>query len=81
MNCLLLITISSRAVYILVRLPFALNKLERTALDRGLIDRISLTHDLNLDLGYDLELQSSASYGHDLLTCKSSRSTVSRFRR
>jgi len=32
-------------------------------------DRISLT--------YDLALKSTASYGHDLLTCKSSKSTVS----
>ena len=44
--------------------------LEETALDRGQTDRISLTHDL------DLDLQSPASYGHDLLACKSSRSTV-----
>ena len=42
-------------------------------------DRISVTHDLNLD--YDLDLQSPASYGHHLLTCKSSRSAVSRFQR
>ena len=34
-----------------------------------------------LNLTYDLDLQSPASYGHDLLTCKRSRSTVSRFRR
>ena len=44
-----------------------------TALDRGRTDRISLTH--------DLDLQSSASYDHDLLACKISRSTVSQFRR
>ena len=41
--------------------------------DRGQSDRISLTH--------DLYLQSPVSYGHDPLICKSSRSTVSRFRR
>jgi len=34
----------------------------KTTLDRGQTDRISLTH--------DLYLQSPASYGHDLLTCK-----------
>ena len=36
----------------------------KTALDRGRTDRISLTYDL------DLDLQSPASYGGDLLTCK-----------
>ena len=35
-----------------------------TALDRGRTDRISLTHDL------DLDPQSRASYGHDLYMCK-----------
>ena len=46
-------------------------KLEKTAVDRGQTDRISLT--------YDPDLQFPASYGHDLLMCK--RSTVSWFRR
>jgi len=36
---------------------------------------MTLTHDFHLDF------QSPASYGYDLLICKSSRSTVSRFRR
>jgi len=40
----------------------------KTALDRGRTDRTSLTHDL--DLNYDLDLQSPASYVHDLLTRK-----------
>jgi len=48
-------------------------ELEKTALDRGWTNRISLIHDL------DPDLQSSANYGHDLLALKSSRSTVSRF--
>ena len=48
-------------------------KLEKTALVRGRIDCISLT--------LDVDLQSPASYGHDLLACKCSRSTASRFRR
>jgi len=30
-------------------------------------------------LTYDLDLQSSVSYGHDLLACKSSKSAVSCF--
>ena len=34
-----------------------------------------------LTLTYDLDLQSSVSYGHYLLTCKSSRSVVSKFRK
>ena len=50
-------------------------ELEKPALDRGRTDRISLTHDV------DLDLQSPASYGYHLLACKSSRSTVSLFRR
>ena len=37
-----------------------------TALHRRRINRISLTHDLDLDL----DLQSPASYGHELLTSK-----------
>ena len=41
-------------------------ELEKTPLDRGRTDRISLIYDL------DLHLQSSASRGHDLLACKSS---------
>ena len=45
--------------------------LENTALDRRQTDHISLIH--------DLDLQSPASYGHDLLTCKTSRSMVSWF--
>ena len=32
-------------------------------------------------LTYDLDIQSSATYGHELLRCKRSRSTVSRFQR
>ena len=44
-----------------------------TALNRGRTDHISLTH--------DHDLQSPASYGHDLLTCRSSRSTISRLKR
>ena len=40
--------------------PF--NKLEKTALDWGRTDRISLTH--------DLDIQSPVSHGYDLLTCK-----------
>ena len=48
-------------------------KTRKNALDRGQTSRISLTH--------DPDLQSSTSYGHDLLTCKSSRSTVNRFGR
>ena len=43
-------------------------QLEKTAVDRGRTDRISLTHDLE-----NRDLQSFASYGHDLLTRKSSR--------
>jgi len=43
-------------------------KLEKTALDQGRTDHISLTH--------DLDLQSPVSCGHDLLTCISSRSAV-----
>ena len=42
------------------------------ALDHGWTDRISLTNAPCLDL----DLQSPASYGHDLLTHKSSRSTL-----
>ena len=53
---------------------------KKTALDRRRTDRISLIHDLNLDL-YDLDLQSRVSYGHDLPAYKSSRSMVSQFRR
>ena len=49
-------------------------KLKTTALDRRLTDRISLIHDIALDL------QSPVSYRHDLLTCKSSGSTAGRFR-
>ena len=42
---------------------------KRTALDRGRTDRISLTYDLDFEL-YDTDLQSPASYGHDLgYTC------------
>ena len=41
------------------------------ALDRGQTNRISLTHNL------DLDLQSPASHDHELFTCQSSRSTVS----
>ena len=48
-------------------------QLEKNAHDRGQIDRISLTH--------DPDLESPVSYGHDLLTRKRSRSTVSRFQR
>ena len=36
---------------------------------------------MSLTLTYDPDLQSPASYGHNLLTCKSSRSAISRFRR
>ena len=36
---------------------------------------------MTLPLTYHLDLQSHASYGHDLLTRKSSWSTVNRFRR
>ena len=43
--------------------------LEKTDLDRGQTDRISLT--------YDLDLRAPASHGHDLFTCKRSRSKVS----
>ena len=50
-------------------------KLEKSALDWGRTDRISLTQDL------DLDLQSPASYGQELLTQESSRQTVSRFPR
>jgi len=41
-------------------------KLDKTALNQDWTYRISLTD--------DLDVQSPASYGHDLLTCKSSRS-------
>ena len=41
----------------------------------------ALAQPTTLTLTYDLDLQSPMSYGHDLLTCKSSRSTISRFRR
>jgi len=52
----------------------------KTSLDRSWTDCIS--QPITLTLTYDLDLQSSASDGHDLLTCKSSRLTVSRrFRR
>ena len=44
-------------------------KVEKTALDRGRTYHIRLTH--------DLDLQSPASYGHDLPACKSSRSSQS----
>ena len=44
---------------------------KHTSLDRGRTDRISLTH--------DPDLQSPARYDHDLLICKSSRSTVGQF--
>ena len=44
---------------------------KQTPLDRGQTDRMSLPHDL------DLDLQSPASCGHDLLMCKSSRLSVS----
>ena len=37
-------------------------QLEKTDLNRGQTDHISLTH--------DPDLQPPASYGHDLLTCK-----------
>jgi len=46
---------------------------KHNALDRRLTDHISLT--LNLDLQYP------ENHGYDLLTCKSSRSTVSRLKR
>ena len=36
---------------------------------------------MTLILTYDLDIQSPASYGHGLLTCKGSRSADSRFRR
>ena len=39
----------------------------------------ALARPITLTLTYDL--QSPAKYGHDLLTCKRSRSTVSQFRR
>ena len=52
---------------------------KQTALDQSRTDCISLTYDP--DLIYDFNLQSPASCGHALLTCKRSRSTVSRFRR
>ena len=48
-------------------------KPEKTVFDRGRIDHISLTYN------FDLDLQSLASCGHDLLAGKSSRSVVSRF--
>ena len=51
----------------------------KTALDRDWTDRISLTHDLDFDL-WPWPLI-PASYGHDLLKHKSSRSMVSQFRR
>ena len=41
-----------------------LQELEKTALDRGWTHCISLTHD------FDPDLQSPASYGHDLRACK-----------
>ena len=47
------------------------NTTEKTAFNRGRTDHISLT--------YDLDLQSAASYGHELLTCKRFRSMVSQF--
>ena len=40
-------------------------------LTQNITDRISLT--------LDTDFQFPVSYGHDLLTCKSSRSTVSQF--
>ena len=61
----------------LVNAAVAVSELEKTVLDRGRTDRISLTNDLDLDL----DQQFPASYSHRLRTCKSSRSTVSRFRR
>ena len=45
----------------------------KNALDRGWTDRISLLHDLDLD--------SPPSCGHDQLTCKSWRSTLSPLQR
>ena len=44
--------------------PTATRTRNRTALDRSRTDHISLIHDL--DPAYDLDLQSLASYGHDL---------------
>ena len=54
-------------------------RLDKTALNRGRTDRISLTRDLDLDLWPWPSIPES--YGHDLLARKSSRSTDSRFRR
>jgi len=48
---------------------------KQTALDQGQTDCISLT--LDLELTYNLDLQSLASYGHDLLTRKSQQSVGS----
>ena len=48
----------------------AVNQLEKTAFDR-----------MTLTLTYDPDLQSPASYDHDLLKLKSPKSTVSRLRR
>ena len=56
-----------------------LKRTRKTALDRGQTDRISLT--MTLTLTNDFDLQSPASYGHDLIACKSSMSTVSWFQR
>ena len=51
----------------------SLIKVEKTALDLGQTDRISLTH--------DIDIQSTASYSHDLLISKSSKLMVSWFQR
>jgi len=48
-----------------------ITKLDKNDLDQGRTDHINLNNNL------DPDLESHASYGHDLLTCKSSRSTVS----
>jgi len=63
---------STRTPHAAPRILTACATLEKTSLDRGRTDRISLT--------YDRDLQSPASYRHDLLARKRSGSTVSRFR-
>ena len=66
---------SKRHSIVTIKIVTTFHKVEKTALDRGRTDRIRVTHDT------DLDLQSPASYCHDLLTCKCSRSAVSRLRR
>ena len=60
---------------------FAFLQITRKNLPLIEVGLTTLAWPITLTLTYDLDLQSPASYGRDLLTRKSSSSTVSQFKR